>query len=129
MIQETDSTITSDGVVAQQSSATSTAGSYALNLTGMSGAVTQQFAGQMTLNGSGTISSGTLDISSYPGTGLPLESLSGALTVVSGTRGTLSLTPAGDHRNFVAYVVSPTRIFVLETDAGVLAYGSAFKQF
>jgi hypothetical protein len=128
IFQETDSGITSDGSLAQQQSAPGLAGSYALSLTGMTGATTQQIAGQFSVNSSGTITSGNLDSSSYPGAG-QTATLSGTLAVASGTRGTLSLIATSGNHNFVLYPVSSTKVFTLETDSGVLADGSLFKQF
>ena len=128
VFQETDSAITSHGLLAQQQTATTLAGNYALALTGLTGATARQFTGQLVTNSSGTLTAGTLDSSSFPGAGQSAP-LNGALTIAAGTRGTLAVTATSGNLSFVVYVVSPTKIFVLETDSGMLADGTLIKQF
>jgi len=129
-LQETDSAIVSDGSLSQQQTASSLTGSYVLRWGGTVGATTEQIAGQLTLNGSGTVTSGTQDSSSYPGA-IPGQtaSLTGALNIGANARGALTLTTSTGSRHFVVYIVSPTKIFALETDAGVLTSGALRKQF
>ena len=130
VLQETDSAITSDGLLAQQQNSPSLAGSYAFHWGGAVGGTAQQFAGQLTLDGSSSVTSGTQDFSSYPGAVAgQTESLNGALTIEANARGMLTLNPSTDNRHFVVYVVSPTKMFALETDAGVLRSGTLIKQF
>ena len=126
ILQETDSAITSDGSLAQQQTSSSVAGSYALNWGGAVAGTTKEFSGQMTLNSSGTLTAGTQDFSTFPGSGQS-EALTGSL--VSGAPGTLTLNPSTDQRTYLMYVVSPTKMFVLEKDAGALAWGTLIKQF
>ena len=57
--------------------------------------------------------------SSFPGVATENVPLTGTLSGVAGTRGGLALGATSGNRSFVVYIVSPTRIFALETD-GVL---------
>jgi hypothetical protein len=134
VFQEADSNIASDGLFAQQQSAAfslaSIQGSYALDSSGLSGSSAQVFTGQLNADGAGTVSSGTIDINTV---GIPLtpsEAVTGAYTALSSSgRGTLTLNPSTDNRNFAVYVVNSTQVIVVGIDSGRLAAGALFRRF
>lgn len=133
VIQETDSSIVSDGSLLPQSggpfSAASFGASYAFGWSGVNGAGQEEdFVGQSTLDGAGKVKSGLVDINNF-GSLIPAESISGTYTMTSNGRGTLVINPATDNRNFVIYMVSPTQVFVLGVDTTRLTVGSASMQF
>jgi len=132
VVQETDSSIAADGLfIQQQSTAFSFAsiqGSYALQTTGLSAASLQTISGQVSANGTGAISSGTIDINTAGTT--TSEAASGAYSLpASNGRATLMLNPSSDNRNFAVYVVNSTQIFVIGTDTGRVAAGTLLRQF
>src|SRR3984893_7515043 len=132
VVQETDSSIAADGLfIQQQSTAFSFAsiqGSYALQTTGLSAASLQTISGQVSANGTGAISSGTIDINTAGTT--TSEAASGAYSLpASNGRATLTLNPSSDNRNFAVYVVNSTQIFVIGTDTGRVAAGTLLRQF
>jgi hypothetical protein len=73
-------------------------------------------AGEMQLNGSGTVSSAEFASSSIGTT--PIVPTSGTLTVASNGRGTLSLVlpNSGGTEDFFVYVVSASKLFLLSSD-------------
>ena len=104
-------------------------GSYALDSSGLSGSSVQVFTGQLNADGAGTVSSGTIDINTA-GTLTPSEAVSGAYTALSSSgRGTLTLNPSTDNRNFAVYVVNSTQVIVVGIDSGRLAAGALFRRF
>jgi hypothetical protein len=133
VIQETDSSITSDGTLVQQqlgaNPALSTQSSFAFAATGLSGASPQTLAGQLTANGAGAISSGHSEINTA-GTLASAEAVTGSYTAASSAgRVVLTLNPTADNRNFALYVINPTQAFLIGSDSGRLAAGSLFRQF
>jgi hypothetical protein len=133
VLQETDSNIASDGLFAQQQSAAfslaSIQGSYALASSGLSGSSVQVITGQLNADGAGTVSSGNIDINTA-GTLTPSEAVSGTYSApASSGRGTLTLNPSTDNRNFAVYVVNPTQVIVIGIDSGRLAAGALLKRF
>jgi hypothetical protein len=131
VFQETDSTITSDGLFAQQqlgsNPALSTQSSYALDASGLSGTSAQALVGQLTANGAGAISSGHLDINTA-GTLTSGQTVSGSyITPGSTGRTVLTLNPTAG--NFAVYIVNSTQAFLFGIDSGRLAAGSLFRQF
>jgi hypothetical protein len=135
VLQETDSGRTSDGSFAQQQSTTfsmaSIQGNYALQTSGLSTASAQTMEGQLSANGTGTISSGTIDITTT-GTATS-EAISGTYSSPgSNGRATLTLNPSTDTRNFAIYVVNSTQVFVVGIDsssAARLASGAMSRRF
>jgi hypothetical protein len=132
VVQETDSSIAADGLFIQQQSTAfffaSIQGSYALQTTGLSAASLQTISGQVSANGTGAISSGTIDINTAGTT--TSEAASGAYSLpASNGRATLTLNPSSDNRNFAVYVVNSTQIFVIGTDPGRVAAGTLLRQF
>jgi len=132
VVQETDSSIVSDGLFAFQQAIPSTTlnaiqGTYALNSSGAVGASPQFYTGQVTANGLGTISSGVIDINAAgvltPAAG---QSLTGTYTMAVTGRGTISLTPS---LNFAVYFISPTRATIVGLDATKVAAGQINRQF
>jgi hypothetical protein len=133
VFQETDSNITSDGLFAQQQSTAfslaSIVGNYSVGLSGLSGSSAQVISGQLNANGVGIIQSGAIDINTA-GTLTTGEAVIGSYSAPSTDgRATLSLNPALDNRNFAAYVVNSTELFVLGIDTGRLGVGTFFRQF
>jgi hypothetical protein len=132
VFQETDSSIVSDGMAAQQSAPlpqSAFAGSYALSLHGTAAAAAQNFAGQFNTDVNGNLTAGSLDIGTFPGTPVAGEALTGTLTMSASGRGTLTLNPAADNRNFAVYAAGPTLLFTLGIDSGRFAAGSLAKQY
>ena len=142
VIQETDSANVADGLLLLQHggpfTAASLQGSYALNLAGLAGGTPENFVGQITADGAGKVTSGSLDINinDFAAAGQPLmkqlpgEAVSGTYASVSSAgRATLSLNPSADNRNFVLYFVSPAQVFVLGADSTRVAAGVISKQF
>jgi hypothetical protein len=133
VFQETDSNIASDGFFAQQQSAAfslaSIQGNYAVNSKGLSGSSVQVFTGQLNADGAGTVPLGAIDINTA-GALTPSEAISGTYSVpASSGRGTLTLNPSTDNRNFAVYVVNSTQAIVVGIDTGRLAAGSLFRRF
>jgi hypothetical protein len=139
VLQETDSSITSDGSFAlQQGTAFSVAlikGNYAIASSGSSGASSEVFLGQLTADGLGSIPAGTV-----PPSAIDIN-LAGALTTgvtINGAyaaspstseRGTLTLAPSANIPNFAVYVISSTQAYLVGIDNGRLASGALFRQF
>jgi hypothetical protein len=141
VIQETTAGIVAYGTLLQPQvgsfTKTSLNGSYAFTLSGTNAAGTTgsevDFVGQLTADGSGKVTSGSLDTNNFgatqtigtnTGTYLPASVVSA--TAPPGTlRATMSLTPG----NFVLYQVSPTQIFALGSNSTGVASGTLFKQF
>jgi hypothetical protein len=133
IFQETDSNIASDGLFAQQQSAAfslaAIQGSYALDSSGLSGSSVQVFTGQLKADGAGTVSSGTIDINTA-GALTTGEAVSGTYSApASNGRGTLTLNPSTDNRNFAVYVVNSNQVIVVGIDSGRLAAGALFRRF
>jgi hypothetical protein len=132
VFQETDSSIASDGVTAQQSAPlpqSAFAGSYAVSLHGSAPAAVQNFAGQFNTDVNGNLTAGSLDIGTFPGSPVAGEALTGTLMMSANGRGTLILNPAADNRNFAVYAAGPTLLFAVGVDAGRFAAGSLAKQY
>ena len=133
VFQETDSAISSDGVFTQQQSGAfslaSINGNYAIAASGATGTASEVFAGELKASGVGTIPSGVIDINAA-GTLSPAQTLTGTYTAPAATgRATMILNPPAGARNFAAYVVSPTQVFVLGLDSGRVSVGSLLLQF
>ena len=107
-------------------------GSYALTLAGQNAAVRKEdVVGQLTANGMGNVTAGTLDINNFGVLTLPTgQANMGTYTSVvaagSSARTTMLLSPT---RNLVLYFVSPTQVYALDTDTTGAAIGSLYKQF
>ncbi len=126
-------------IEAQSTPATTLTGPYVLRLDGedvnrlVYGAV-----GSLTLNGAGSVSSGTIDENDAGMFGAQLAVSGGiySLTAANG-RGTLGYvtpnstaatsSPQGSH-NFIAYYVSPSRVELLSTDPKFFLHGFANMQ-
>lgn len=141
VFQETDSIhpgVVVDGFFSQQQgvafSLASIQGNYAVTSSGLSGALSEVFLGQLKADGLGTVPSGitppnAIDINDA-GTLTTGEAITGTYaTSSSSERGTLTLNPSSDNRNFAVYVVSGTQAILLGTDTGRLAAGALFKRF
>jgi hypothetical protein len=107
--------------------AASLTGSYALSLSGQNATPREQdFVGQLTSNGTGNITSGSIDIDNFGATQTVTPNV-GTYTSVSATgRTTMLLNPT---RNLVLYFVTPTQAYALDTDASSVAVGSIYHQF
>jgi hypothetical protein len=140
--QETDTShpnIASDGTFAQQQNASfalsQIAGTYAFKTTGLSGASAETIIGELATNGSGGVSSGTIDVNTTGNTASAVAitpATNSFSTSSSAARGTLTLNlgnPLNQTRNFGVYVVSPTQVFIVEIDNGLLAAGTLLRQF
>lgn len=128
VFQETDSSITSDGLFAAQSAA-SLQGNYAIDTSGLAGSPlqTQVISGQIGTDGTSTVTSGSIDIN----TGGRLaagQAVSGSYsapdmfgrTTLSLNSGTLS---------YAAYIVNSTQAYLVGIQTGQLAAGTLLRQF
>jgi len=128
------------GIVYAQSSAVTTnaawAGSYATRqfgyfivAVGILPGNSTSVSGQISADGNGTLA-GTLDINDPSGP-FPGLTLQGTYTVgsVAPGRTTVSITTSEGTRNYIAYVVSPAQVLLLETDSNLTAGGNAIRQF
>ncbi|MBZ5699874.1 MAG: hypothetical protein LAN18_15155 [Acidobacteriia bacterium] len=131
VIQETTAGVVAHGSLVQPQggpfTAASLSGSYALNLTGQNATPREEdFVGQLTANGTGNVTSGSLDINNFGATQTGVTEIGTYTTVAANGRTTMLLNPTV---NFVLYFVSPTQIFALDTDSTGVAIGSLYKQF
>lgn len=136
VIQETTSGVVAHGFLVQPQGGpftnASLSGSYALRLAGTNAAGSagqrEDIVGQLTADGIGDVTSGSLDINDFGVTQTVAPNIGTYLPTPAGTlRGTMVFgSPA---RNFVLYMVSPTQFFVLGTDSTGTAIGSLYNQF
>lgn len=125
------------GNVYAQSSAVTTnaawAGSYATRQFGYfivtTGILSTSVSGQISADGNGTLA-GTLDFNDPSGI-FPNLTLQGTYSVgsVAPGRTTVSITTSEGTRSYIAYIVNPTRVLLLETDSNLTAGGNAIRQF
>ena len=132
MFQEIDSGIVSDGLAAQQSAAlpqSAFLGSYAMNASGTAATAVQNLVGQLGVDANGNVTAGSVDISSFPGSLVSGQALTGTLTIASSGRGTLALHSGGVNRSFAVHAATPALVFMVEVDSGAVSAGSLGKQF
>ena len=128
------------GSVYAQSSAVTTnaawAGSYATRqfgyfivAVGILPGNSTSVSGQISADGNGTLA-GTLDINDPSGVfpGLTLQGTYSVGSVAPG-RTTVAITTSEGTRNYIAYVVSPTQVLLLDVDSNLTAGGNAVRQF
>jgi len=106
-------------------------GSYALNLGGVNAAGAagrrEDIVGQLTTDGNGNVTSGSLDINSFGATQTGVPTMGTYLPTPAGTlRATMNLSPT---RSLVLYQISPTQFYLLDTDTTSVAGGSLYNQF
>jgi hypothetical protein len=132
---------TGGGNVYAQSSAVTTnaawAGSYATLQFGyfIAGGVilpgnSTSVSGQISADGNGNLA-GTLDFND-PSSVFPGQTLQGTYSVgtVAPGRTTVTITTSVEGtRSYVAYIVSPTQVQLLETDSNLVSSGDAIRQF
>jgi len=135
------SNVVGGGSVYGQSSGVTTnaawAGSYATKQFGyyivggvISPGNSNSISGQISADGNGNLA-GTLDING-PTTVVQGQTLQGTYSVgsVAPGRTTLTITTqAIGTQSYVAYIVSPTQVLLLETDTNLTASGDAIRQF
>ncbi len=134
LIQEITSGVVADGTLVQpQGGPFTTAsmnGSYAISLTGANAAGTagkrEGLAGQLTANGTGSVTSGAIDVNNFGTTSSVTTYVGTYTTVAANGRTTMLLNPT---RNLVLYFVSPTQVYALGADTTGFAMGSLYKQF
>ena len=73
------------------------------------------YVGQVTANGAGTISSGSIDTNDA-GTPAQLTGITGTYSVAGSGRGTMALSSGSNTLNFAFYMVTSTEIFFISTD-------------
>lgn len=127
-------------VYAQSSGVTSNAawaGSYATLQFGYfiaNGIVTPgnstSVSGQLSADGNGTLA-GTLDFNDPVNisTGQTLQGTYSVGMVAPGRTTVAITTPAEGSRNYIAYIVSPTQVLLLEVDSNLTSGGDAIRQF
>jgi hypothetical protein len=135
VVQETTAGVAAHGFMIQQLQPTppsfgnsSFSGSYSIYLGGVAGspARRQDILGQLTANGTGSVTAGTLDLNNF-GVTQTLTPQTGVYTNVAATgRTTVQLSPT---RNLVLYFVNPTLIYALDTDSAGFAVGTLNDQF
>lgn len=132
VLQETDAGIASHGNFARQQGGgftlASVQGNYAIETSGVSGAALQVSAGQIGVNGSGTISSGALDTNTGGTTLTTGQAVTGSYTAPDAAGRSL-LTLNSGTANYAAYVVSPTLVYVLGIPSGQPQAGALLRQF
>jgi len=112
-------------------------GSYAFRLGGTNAAGTagqrEDFLGQLTSDGKGNVTTGSLDINSFgtTQTGLAITDGLYAPAPAGSLRATMTLPLAAPNstRNLVLYMVSPTLFYALDTDSTGTAIGTINNQF
>ena len=131
VIHETTSGVVALGSVTQPQggpfTSASLMGSYALSLAGQNATPKpEDFVGQLTSNGTGNITSGSLDINNFGATQTVTPNVGNYTTVSASGRTTILINPT---RNLVLYFVSPTQAYALDTDNATVAVGSLYHQF
>lgn len=113
-------------------------GSYAFRLGGTDagGAAgkREDFLGQLTADGKGNVTAGSLDLNDFGATqtGLSITNGTSLPTPATTLRATMTLplgTTPVTNRNLVLYMVSPTLFFALDTDTTGTAIGAIYNQF
>jgi hypothetical protein len=132
VMQETDSGIVSDGNFSLHQgvpfSLASIQGSYALESSGVSATASQVTSGQLLSNGAGTIVSGVLD-SNTGGTTITLaQAATGSYSAPAAT-GRVTFTLTAGAQSYVAYITSPTQVYILGIQPGELTAGALLRQF
>jgi hypothetical protein len=132
VFQEFGAGISSDGNFTVQQSApftlASIQGNYALATGGAAGASLQTTIGQIAANGTGLITSGTIDINTA-GTLAASQAVSGSYSAPAAPSGRATLSLTVGTLNYAVYVVSPTQIYVVGIQPGQLAVGQLLRQF
>ena len=113
-------------------------GGYAFRLGGTNApgaaGLREDFLGQLTADGKGNVTAGSLDLNDFGATqpGVAITSGTYVPTPTVSIRGTMALplstTPATT-RNLVLYMVSPTIFYALDTDTTGPAIGAIYNQF
>lgn len=137
-IMETDSDQLTFGQLLTQTGSpyapSSLNGNYGLNSSGLDPqGVEADFVGQIASGGTSTLTAGTLDINDEDLTTPTIanSAISGGSYTVANTttgHGTLSFTAASAPFQFAFYFVSPSHVFMLETDNNFVGVGSALAQ-
>jgi hypothetical protein len=133
VIQETTPGIVAHGSLVQPQGGPFTLASletsYALNLAGTNTAGKEEdFVGQLTSNGAGAVTAGSLDINNFGATQTALSNIGTYATIAANGRTTMPLTQP---QNLVLYFVSPTQVFAMVgSDANkTVASGLLYQQF
>jgi len=131
VVQETTASTVARGFLTQPQggpfTTASLSGSYALNLAGQNAAQRKEdVIGQLSADGTGKVTSGTLDINNFGALATGQANQGTYTTVNANGRTTMLLSPT---RNLVLYFVSPTQMYALDTDTADVAIGSLDKQF
>jgi hypothetical protein len=87
-------------------------------------------SGQISADGNGALA-GTLDINDPTNvfTGLTLQGTYNVGTVAPGRTTVAITTTTEGTRDYIAYIVSPTQVLLLEVDSNLTAGGDAIRQF
>jgi hypothetical protein len=136
-IIELDADKSTSGVGFPQTSTGPFAGTFGLNLAGVTSG-SKTFAGQNVLgtiqvNSSLNAISGAIDLNNAGSvtSGVPLETSNGTIITAADVngRGTASLITSGTTFSVAYYVVNPATVLLLETDSSHVAVGNSIAQF
>jgi hypothetical protein len=135
-VMESDSVQLTSGVFLNQTggpfTAASLAGDYGLEFSGNEGSVRVDFSGQFTASGTSTLPAGAFDINNeavpsslFVFSNNPISN--GSYTIADGKagRGAITFKCAGASFGFTFYFISPTQIFLIETDPAFISTGIA----
>ncbi len=138
LIVETDGIATASGTFVLQNSSSfntgSISGNYVFDTSGLDGSLNpDSIIGQFVANGSGGFTSGLIDENdaAHLVSAAPFTSSTYQMDSTNGTpfgRGTLSFTANGTTYNYVFYVVSGTKLRMMEAGSTALTIGDAQSQ-
>jgi hypothetical protein len=130
-VVQTDANNLSSGMIlAQQGgpfSLSSISGSFGFNAFVENTYINQ--IGQVSADGAGSFTSGTFDANLTTNQTIDEALTSGSYTVASDGSGTASLSTSTGTENYIMYLVSQSKAFVIDTDSQKEALGNLEKQF
>jgi hypothetical protein len=100
-------------------------GTFSFNFAGFSGAAAESVVGEFSTNGSGSITTGEIDVNNGGGQTILAGS---TYSVASNGRGIATIVTSGGTFKLSFYMVSANRAKFIETDASPILTGDAFKQ-
>jgi hypothetical protein len=129
-LQTDTGNLASGTIVAQQGGPfdnSSLSGSFGFNA--LAGNVNVNEIGQLSANGEGSFTSGTLDVNFFSSQSTGSALTSGSYSVSSDGSGTATISTAAGTSHYSVYMVSPSKAFLIGTDSQEVSSGSMEKQF